>query len=292
MYVILAYLVAKGRVLTSLSRLDREICRNEQKKQHQREAERLKQVIPAQPSSRLLRLALEIKLKIYRYAWTIDATLDKYKESYHQDGKKYIHYLRDEYLKDELQAIHKLGSICQEIRRHAYGDYFKTSQFHIQCWAEPRRKRRAPEIRNEIATMCVARNSILLRNYLQHVLLPWGPIYDMQILNSDLQNINWLGSLKQLKTLTIKITPFPFQDGVDPLFYHPCELSVPRFHFKRAWALSSQALRLQKVLFYVEDTSYQACVAGTRWVQEFMQDWSQKNGPVRKVSRGSHSPPW
>ncbi|KAK3955418.1 hypothetical protein QBC32DRAFT_205350, partial [Pseudoneurospora amorphoporcata] len=234
-------------------------------------------------------LPAKIKLMVYRYAWTVDATPDKYKESYDQDGKRYTHHLRDEYLKDELKAIHTLGFTCKEIRNHVYQEYFTKSQFHIQCWAEPWRKRRGPEIRNHILTMKVAQKSVLLRNYLQHVQVRFGPIFDEEMLNAELESIEWLATLKQLKSLTIKIAPFPYQNGIDPLLYKPPRLQHFHHYSKRREALMSLP-RLQKLLFYVEDLRYLDCAMETPWVQDFMKALYKEIGPAPNVCGSSFFP--
>lgn len=81
--------------------------------------------------------------------------------------------------------------------------YFSRSQFHFEFWHEPHRRGQGPESMFQIRRLRIAQQSGLLGDNLQHVLLRWGPIFEVEMLNVELEVIKWLATLKQLKSLEI-----------------------------------------------------------------------------------------
>ncbi|KAK3488111.1 uncharacterized protein B0T23DRAFT_407283 [Neurospora hispaniola] len=121
-----------------------------------------------------LRLPAELRLEIYKHAWTVSEEDHVYRVDFRYKDSKFR--LTVDYLKAQLSAIRKLGAISQRIRTESYSEYFDHTQIMLRY--EP-----AVEIdansdnhgwddRNRSALYIIG-SSYLLQTQARHVYLHW-----------------------------------------------------------------------------------------------------------------------
>ncbi|EGO59446.1 hypothetical protein NEUTE1DRAFT_39086 [Neurospora tetrasperma FGSC 2508] len=77
-----------------------------------------------------LHLPAELRLEIYRHAWTVSEEDHVYRAYYPYDDSNLG--LTVDYLKAQLSAIRKLGAISQRIRTESYSEYFDHTQIMLR----------------------------------------------------------------------------------------------------------------------------------------------------------------
>ena len=130
--------------------------------------------------SLLLNLPAEVRLMIWKAAWTVDGI-----------GKRFT--------KGQIRAIGLLGKTCRQMRAEAYADLFNRTQ--LVC------RRRNYSLSDYLDWMDDAVMEILLRSNLihqnnRHVSLHWRRHGDYY----DLKTMRWLATAPQLSTLEIVFT--------------------------------------------------------------------------------------
>ncbi|KAJ4379929.1 hypothetical protein N0V85_008826, partial [Neurospora sp. IMI 360204] len=145
----------------------------------------------------ILAAPVEIRLEIYRYTWTISFNCKEYSDIF-------AHPLSLEhevvYFRLQVEQLHKLVSICRQMRNEVLSEYFHRTQVYLRSifvgTTGANRLNRLPYAMNYI------RSSPLFASHTQHVSLHWHPD-ESKVMASTL---DWLLQLKQLKTLELVIT--------------------------------------------------------------------------------------
>ncbi|KAK3401103.1 hypothetical protein B0T20DRAFT_477218 [Sordaria brevicollis] len=124
-------------------------------------------VTDAQPTrSPFIRLPGEIRLKIYRLVWTPDVLPWKHDAKAQREGKP---------VRDHIEQIHRLTSVCRHFRYEVIKEYFTHSQAHIFHAAGVKLNEYIPggSDMRVLTSMRHIKRSILFRDNLQHVRLYW-----------------------------------------------------------------------------------------------------------------------
>lgn len=163
-----------------------------------------------------LRLPVEVRLMIYKYAWTV-SELD-YIDMCVVGNYYAVSQVKPDYLKAQLSAIRKLGAINQRIRAEAYLEYFGHTQIKVtyeDAWTPD------PMIGDwNRSALYILGGSYLLQTQAQHVQLHWSAWLDNDSIETrmnepgiralkqeELLNEQWaiecVSRFKNLKTLEI-----------------------------------------------------------------------------------------
>ncbi|KAK3505195.1 hypothetical protein B0T13DRAFT_31268 [Neurospora crassa] len=147
----------------------------------------------------ILAAPLEVRFEIYRHAWTIPY-IDAERLFQHavKQWSGQVHpYQEAYYFMLQVEQLHSLVSICQQIRNEVLSEYFHQTQVGIANWREHN------SMLKEVLPYDVQhiQSSLLFASYTQHVCLHWT-IGEPDLMT---RTLDWLLQLKQLKTLELII---------------------------------------------------------------------------------------
>lgn len=275
--------------------------------------------IDAQPSrSSFIRLPTEVRLMVYKYAWTPTVNPWDYAVFAQREGRP---------VSDHMKQIHVLTAVCRHMRYEVIAEYFPQAQAHI-TYTPGRTGSCGRSDMRVIASMCHLKSSPLFTAHLQHVRLNWIPLntndgwlaWDYMVDNArtrrynistpyvrvrrvgpfatalptplypdrkpiesrffrQINTLNWLTSLKNLQTLDIT-----FIDAVNYESMWPvnAERIVP-FYNPRVW---QQMLKLPK-LDWINLRLFSGRQDGWESSPERMADREKANGLVKGLLRDS-----
>ncbi|KAK3955436.1 hypothetical protein QBC32DRAFT_379001 [Pseudoneurospora amorphoporcata] len=208
-----------------------------------------------------LRLPAEIRLEIYRHAWTVPEVGYLYVYRYNgiYDGNKGLKLTLD-CLKAQLSAIRKLGAISQRIRAEVYPEYFDHTQIMLRyddarcfdSWnthAFPLHNARSWDKRNRSA-LYILGGSYLLQTQAKHVHLHWPAriedpgieIYmdesrirarDQEVLLNEQWAIECVSRFKNLKSLVVHVddgSAKVMTDSYWEFYMHKLDEHNPKYH--------------------------------------------------------------
>lgn len=158
----------------------------------------------------LLAAPLEVRFEIYRHAWTIPYTDGErlFQHAVKQWSGQIHPYQEAYYFMLQVEQLHSLVSICQQIRNEVLSEYFYQTQVGIANWREHN------SMLKEVQPYDVQhiQSSLLFASYTQHVCLRWTTG------EPDLMSrtLDWLLQLKQLKALEL-IIDWPPRRRMEPI---------------------------------------------------------------------------
>ncbi|KAK3503029.1 hypothetical protein B0T13DRAFT_525062 [Neurospora crassa] len=195
-----------------------------------------------------LRLPAELRIEIYKHAWTVSEEDHVYRVNFRYKDSKFRPTV--DYLKAQLSAIRKLGAISQRIRMESYSEYFDPTQIML-------RYERVVDIDDSIgdhvwdnrnrSALYIIGSSYLLQAQARHVYLHWPARSEYHILQvlfglrrvdirmqEELLNEQWafecLSRFKNLRSLEVHMC-----EGLDDLIldYYSREYKHENLHKHR-----------------------------------------------------------